>query len=132
MRQLTWKFQPNYWRRISLLGLLLFPCAAVAQDPRPAITVVHGAESRDYEKNRRMLVGPGRRQPKPYPGYAGFVGWASVIRTRSGALLVTFSSGYWHASPPLAHCAVFFGIVGAYDGDGELVGELVLPKPHLR
>jgi hypothetical protein len=40
------------------------------------------------------------RQPQAYPGYAGFVGWASVIRTHTGALLVTFTSGYWHASPP--------------------------------
>jgi hypothetical protein len=24
----------------------------------------------------------------------------SIVRTRTGALLLTFSSGYWHASPP--------------------------------
>ena len=47
-----------------------------------------------------MIAGPGLRQPQPYPGYAGFLGWVSVARTRSGALLATFSSGYWHASPP--------------------------------
>ena len=67
-----------------------------------AVTIVPHPqkESRAFEQNRRLLVGPGLRQPKPYPGYAGFVGWASIVRTRTGALLVTFSSGYWHASPP--------------------------------
>src|SRR5579871_356701 len=81
-------------------SLLLLASPGPAQEPKPSITVVPQKESRDFEECRRMLVGPGLRQPKPYPGYSGFVGWASVIRTRTGALLVTFSSGYWHASPP--------------------------------
>jgi hypothetical protein len=33
-------------------------------------------------------------------GQSRFVGWSGVARAKSGALLVTFSSGYWHASPP--------------------------------
>ena len=54
----------------------------------------------DFRKCRRMLVGPGVNQPEPYPGYAGFVGWQSPIVLRDGTMLVGFSSGYWHASPP--------------------------------
>ncbi|MBL8291397.1 MAG: exo-alpha-sialidase [Bryobacterales bacterium] len=64
------------------------------------IAVVPEVESKVYEQARQILVKPGYKQPKPYPGYAGFVGWASVVRTRTGALLTMFSSGYWHASPP--------------------------------
>jgi hypothetical protein len=47
-----------------------------------------------------MLVGPGVNQPDPHPGYAGFVGWDAPLRLRDGTLLVSFSTGYWHASPP--------------------------------
>jgi len=47
-----------------------------------------------------MLVGPGVNQPDPHPGYAGFVGWQYPIRLRDGTLLIGFSTGYWHASPP--------------------------------
>ena len=50
--------------------------------------------------HRRMLVGPGHNQPEPFPGYTGFVGWASPCLLRNGDMLVTFSAGYWHASPP--------------------------------
>jgi photosystem II stability/assembly factor-like uncharacterized protein len=50
-----------------------------------------------------MLVGPGVNQPAGYPGYGGFVGWQSPIVLRDGTLLVGFSSGYWHASPPTAY-----------------------------
>ena len=67
---------------------------------QPLIKVVPSPEQTDYLQFRRMLVGPGLNQPKPYPGYEGFVGWAAIARTRTGALIVTFSSGYWHASPP--------------------------------
>ncbi|MCD4728920.1 MAG: glycoside hydrolase [Pirellulales bacterium] len=49
---------------------------------------------------RRMIVGPDVNQPDPHPGYAGFVGWDSPLRLRDGTLLVGFSTGYWHASPP--------------------------------
>ncbi len=84
--------------------LLLLPtlvaAVASAQDGKPTIVVVPEAESRAYEQHRRVLVRPGYKQPQPYPGYAGFVGWASVTRTKAGTLLLTFSSGYWHASPP--------------------------------
>lgn len=64
------------------------------------IAVVPEVESKAYEQGRQVLVKPGYKQPRPYPGYAGFVGWASVVRTKTGALLMTFTSGYWHASPP--------------------------------
>ena len=53
-----------------------------------------------------MLVGPGVNQPDPYPGYRGFVGWQSPIVLQDGTMLVGFSSGYWHASPPTAYFAV--------------------------
>lgn len=72
-----------------------------AQTPTPTIIPVPQPESRAFEENRRILVKPGYKQPQPYPGYAGFVGWVSVARTKTGALLAMFSSGFWHASPPL-------------------------------
>ena len=50
---------------------------------------------------RRMLIGPWCNQPEEYEGYNGFVGWPGVTRLRNGQWLVAFSSGYWHASPPL-------------------------------
>ena len=87
-------------KRLILLSFFLIVHGGWAQEAGPAITVVPQKESRAYEKHRRVLIGPGFKQPKPYPGYAGFVGWASIARTRTGALLLTFSSGYWHASPP--------------------------------
>lgn len=71
-----------------------------AQQLNPAIAVTPESESRAWETHRRVIVEPGLRQPKPYEGYSGFVGWASVMRTRAGTLLLTFTSGYWHASPP--------------------------------
>jgi hypothetical protein len=83
-----------------LLSTFLITALGLAQEAGPVITVIPQKESRAYQQNRRMLVGPGFKQPKPYPGYAGFVGWSSIVRTRTGALLLTFSSGYWHASPP--------------------------------
>ena len=46
------------------------------------------------------IIGPGIDQPDRFPGYEGFVGWVSPIRLRNGDLLVGFSAGYWHASPP--------------------------------
>jgi len=49
---------------------------------------------------RRLLVGPWRNQPEEYEGYNGFVGWAGTTRLRNGRWVVTFSSGYWHASFP--------------------------------
>jgi hypothetical protein len=64
------------------------------------VKVVPCPEQTQHLQFRRTLVGPGINQPRPYPGYEGFVGWSGVARTKSGALLVTFSSGYWHASPP--------------------------------
>ncbi|MCE9591058.1 MAG: glycoside hydrolase [Planctomycetes bacterium] len=47
-----------------------------------------------------MLVGPGVNQPDPHPGYAGFVGWQYPVLLRDGTLIVSFTTGYWHASPP--------------------------------
>ena len=49
---------------------------------------------------RRMLVGPWCNQPEQYEGYNGMVGWSAVTRFRSGRWAVTFTSGYWHSSPP--------------------------------
>lgn len=65
------------------------------------VKVVSGGEaSAKATECRRMLVGPGVNQPDPHPGYAGFVGWDAPLRLRNGTLLVSFSTGYWHASPP--------------------------------
>jgi len=50
---------------------------------------------------RRMLVGPWYNQPEEYEGYNGFVGWMGLTILRSGRWLAPFTSGYWHASPPL-------------------------------
>ena len=66
-----------------------------------SVQVIDGGESVAQAADcRRMLVGPGVNQPDPYPGYGGFVGWESPLRLRDGTLLVGFSAGYWHASPP--------------------------------
>jgi photosystem II stability/assembly factor-like uncharacterized protein len=85
-----------------VLAAIIFaaPPSALPQAIKPTIVVTPEQESKAYEDCRRVLVKPGYRQPKTYQGYTGFVGWASVIRTRAGTLLATFSSGYWHASPP--------------------------------
>ncbi|MCE5307864.1 MAG: glycoside hydrolase [Acidobacteriales bacterium] len=76
------------------------PPSALPQAIKPTVVATPEQESKAYEQCRRALVKPGYKQPKAYPGYTGFVGWTSVTRTKTGALLVTFSSGYWHASPP--------------------------------
>jgi sialidase-1 len=65
------------------------------------IQVVENGESRvPPAACRGTLVGPGINQPDPFPGYGGFVGWESPVRLSNGDWLVTFSAGYWHASPP--------------------------------
>ncbi len=65
------------------------------------VKVVAGGEaSAKSAECRRMLVGPGVNQPEPHPGYYGFLGWDAPLRLRDGTLLVSFSTGYWHASPP--------------------------------
>jgi sialidase-1 len=87
--------------RIALPALLLLAFTAHAADPlTPTIKVIATPDQTNHTRFRRVLVGPGVNEPKPYPGYRGFVGWESVVRTKTGALLVAFSSGYWHASPP--------------------------------
>ena len=80
----------------------------LAQDARhpnaPSVKVIQGGNpAQDYRQCRRMLVGPGVNQPDSYPGYRGFVGWQSPIVLQDGTMLVGFSSGYWHASPPTAY-----------------------------
>ena len=83
----------------------------LAQDTQlhhaPAVKVIPGGDpTQDYRQCRRMLVGPGVNQPDPYPGYRGFVGWQAPIVLQDGTMLVGFSSGYWHASPPTAYFAL--------------------------
>lgn len=63
----------------------------LGKDPQPDL----------YKTCRRMLVGPWVHQPEEYEGYNGFVAWPGVTRLKSGRWLLSFSSGYWHASPPL-------------------------------
>lgn len=70
----------------------------------PVVKIIEGGNpTQNYQDCRRMLVGPDVNQPEAYPGYAGFVGWQSPIVLQDGTLLVGFSSGYWHASPPTAY-----------------------------
>jgi hypothetical protein len=57
----------------------------------------------DFRNCRRMIVGPWVNQPENYEGYNGFVGWSGICALRSGRWLLTFSSGYWHFSPPLSY-----------------------------
>lgn len=66
----------------------------------PVVEVTRTDEPTMHEQYRRVLVGPGLNEPDAYPGYTGFVGWEGLARTKTGALLLTFSSGYWHGSPP--------------------------------
>jgi len=73
--------------------------------PSPAVTFkIIGSEPQPdlYKTYRRMLVGPWVHQPEEYQGYNGFVAWPGVTLLKTGRLLLTFSSGYWHASPPLS------------------------------
>jgi len=84
--------------------LVLLQCApreVDAMSGKAKVVVVQGGESATgFAECRRMLVGPGVNQPDPHPGYYGFVGWQCPVRLRNGTLLVSFSTGYWHASPP--------------------------------
>jgi sialidase-1 len=83
--------------RLLAVGMILIGAAARAVE----VKVVAGGESAAKAVDcRRMCVGPGVNQPDPHPGYAGFVGWDAPLRLRDGTLLVSFSTGYWHASPP--------------------------------
>jgi sialidase-1 len=59
-------------------------------------------ETERFRSCRRMIIGPWVNQPDYYEGYNGFVGWAGISRKRSGRWFLTFTSGYWHFSPPLS------------------------------
>jgi photosystem II stability/assembly factor-like uncharacterized protein len=63
-------------------------------------TVGKDLDPHPYRACRQMLVGPWCNQPDEYEGYNGAIGWPGATRLRSGRWLVTFSSGYWHGSPP--------------------------------
>ena len=94
--------------RLRLTGQWLFvvtliatSVAAAAESPRPVVKILEGGESvTTPDACRVVVVGPGKNQPEPYPGYGGFVGWVSPIRFRNGDWLLGFSAGYWHASAP--------------------------------
>ena len=62
--------------------------------------VSDGTQTAKATDCRRVLLGPGVNQPDPHPGYYGTIAWDTVIRLKDGTLLVSFSTGYWHASPP--------------------------------
>ncbi len=89
-----------------LAVLLLLACAAfAAQTPKeaPKVTikvVANGDSVATPAECHAVLVGPGVNQPDPFPGYGGFVGWESPIRLKDGTMIVGFSAGYWHGSPP--------------------------------
>jgi len=89
---------------VALLSATLVLAQDAPQKNAPVVKVIPmRGPTQDYRECRRMLVGPGVNQPEPYPGYRGFVGWQAPIVLRDGTLLVGFSSGYWHASPPTAY-----------------------------
>jgi hypothetical protein len=97
--------------RISIFGMLVASMIAsptlaqeISRETTPVVRVDPMAKTTgDYRDCRRMLVGPGVNQPEPYRRYRGFVGWQSPIVLRDGTMLVGFSSGHWHASPPTAY-----------------------------
>src|SRR4051812_32755726 len=74
--------------------------APAAPTATPAVKVFPADEQTVQEKYRRAIVARGVNEPDPYPGYTGFYGWQGIAKTKTGALLLTFSSGYWHGSPP--------------------------------
>ena len=93
----------NLFRAILVLTVALRcgdSTGAERTEALPTVKVVPTGDQTLHAKYRRVLVGPGIQEPEPYPGYTGFVGWESVVRTKTGALLMTFTSGYWHGSPP--------------------------------
>ena len=108
--------KPNTWllSKIFLTGVLaiffvfswnIYAGEDVKKDKSsPGVTFkIAGSEPQAglYQTCRHMLVGPWVNQPEEYQGYNGFVAWPGVTLLKSGRWLLTFSSGYWHASPPL-------------------------------
>jgi hypothetical protein len=90
------------WGGLLACGVCLCCGAAAANDAgavQPKVKVFPSGEQTQHEQDRRVISGPGVNEIETYPGFTGFVGWAGVTKTKTGALLVTFSSGYWHASP---------------------------------
>src|SRR4051794_28546259 len=91
------------WKALCVASVLGTVCSMPlfgAAPAQPKVKVIPTEEQTLHTKYRRVLVGPGIHQPEPYQGFTGFVGWEGVVRTRTGALLMTFTSGYWHGSPP--------------------------------
>ncbi|MEN6451268.1 MAG: sialidase family protein [Thermoguttaceae bacterium] len=87
----------------AFVAVLVWAAAAAMAARAAAVeikVVANGDVAAKSEEGRRVVVGPGVNQPDPHPGYYGFVGWDAPIRLRDGTLLVSFSTGYWHASPP--------------------------------
>lgn len=87
----------------SVIGLIATAALLVGMESAAAveIKVVVGGESAVKAADcRRVIIGPGVNQPEPHPGYRGVVAWDDVIRLRNGTMLLSFSTGYWHGSPP--------------------------------
>lgn len=90
-----------------VLSILLLAClpAVGSSEARPKVTVKVVKDGESISKPdycRATVVGPGINQPDPFPGYTGFVGWESPILLKNGEMLVGFSAGYWHFSPPIS------------------------------
>jgi sialidase-1 len=65
------------------------------------VKVVEGGESKlSAQQCRGVIIGPGVNQPDSFPGYLGFVGWASPQQLKDGTWRVGFHAGYWHGSLP--------------------------------
>ena len=72
-------------RLILWIVLATSPDIAIAESPRSVVRVVTGGGSKSRPDDCLLtIVGPGIKQPGPYPGYGGFVGWVSPIRLKNG------------------------------------------------
>jgi len=88
-------------RWLCVVILIVTSFAEAADQSPPTVKIVEGGESaKKPEECRTVVLGPGKNQPDPYPGYGGFVGWVSPIRLSNGDLVLGFNAGYWHASAP--------------------------------
>ena len=86
---------------IGSFAILAGIVVGAAEESRPVVKVVSDGESKTQPQAcLKTVIAKGQNEPEAYPGYAGFVGWVSPIRLKSGKLLIGFSAGYWHASPP--------------------------------
>ncbi|MBM3802330.1 MAG: exo-alpha-sialidase [Acidimicrobiia bacterium] len=83
-----------------LVGLTILCHRATSAPVSRPVVKVKVVPSQEPSALRQTIIGPGKNQPDPFPGYGGFVGWESPVRLKNGTWLVGFNAGYWHGSPP--------------------------------